>query len=83
MVNSIKTTEKSSLIQILTARQIKEGLNNTQFASKLQIPRTVWVQAKYGDRPIAWTLSCAILRTYPELTDDVISYMRDGDNEPQ
>ena len=67
------------LVSALIAQQSALGLNDTKFAIKLGIARTVWVQAKQGQRPIGLTLLRAVARTYPERNEEILTFLRDGD----
>ena len=67
------------LVSALIAQQSALGLNDTKFAIKLGIARTVWVQAKQVQRPIGLTLLRAVARTYPDLNEEILAFLRDGD----
>ena len=67
------------LVSALLAQQSALGFNDSKFAIKLGIARTVWVQAKQEQRPIGLTLLRAVARTYPELNKEIIDFLRDGD----
>lgn len=73
------TAQISTLIHSIRGKQ--GTVSDVKFSRLLGIPRTVWVQAKNGTRPPGITLLRAILRTYPDLTDDVIAYLRDGNHD--
>jgi len=78
MTNSV-TINNSTLLSKIIQKQNAEGLNDYAFADKLIIERSTWTHIRLGRRKIGLTLLRAILRTYPELTDDVIAFMHDGD----
>lgn len=77
MVNII--TKDESLRDCL--KRWFEDLSEYKVARKLGISRSTWHLAIAGDGPIGITVLRAILRTYPELTDNVVAYLRDGDRE--
>lgn len=75
-------TVNNNISTLVILIQRKQGQSSdVMFAKTLGVPRTVWVQAKHGNRQPGLTLLRAILRTYPELTEDVITYLRDGDGK--
>jgi len=82
MVNNT-ATQLNPLLTKLNAKQ--GGQSDYKFADHLQITRPLWQLTRTGKTPIGLTLLKAILRTYPELTPDVLNFLRDEDHskEPQ
>jgi len=73
------TIVANQLLEKLIQKQNDLRLNDAQFARKLGIvSRQLWQFTKTGKREVGFTLLRAVLRTYPDLTSDVIEYLRDG-----
>ena len=75
------TKSKPQLVKELECIQSQREVSDYKFAKTLGVDRILWYATKRGTRNIGLTLLRAILRTYPELTDEVINYLRDGDNQ--
>lgn len=69
------------LVQKLVGRQNAGNCSDYEFARKLGVHRLVWYATRIGQRGIGPTLIGAVLRTYPDLTDDVLAFLRDGSRE--
>lgn len=67
------------MITLLNEVLVKQGqMDDSDFSRKLGIPRTTWLSTKSGKRPIGLTLLKALARTYPELKEEIFSFLRDG-----
>lgn len=81
----METTVAPTLLDKLVQKQQLAKLSDSQFASQLGILRQLWQLTRTGQRQINFTLLKAIVRTFPEMGEDVIRFLRDGDkpNEQQ
>jgi len=59
-------------------KQETEGLSDYVFADKLGIDRSTWTHTRRGRRPIRLALIKAIARTYPDMHQDIINFLKDG-----
>ena len=66
------------LVKTLRNKQEHEKMNDTCFAKKLGISRSLWVLTQVGKREIGFTLLRAIVQHYPELIIDVIDFLKNG-----
>ena len=70
-----------NLIEKLIKRQQTEDLNDTEFAEKLGISRSLWRQTKFKEREVGQSLLSAVMRVYPELAPEVLAFLREGKEE--
>ena len=70
----------SKLIDLLVGIQSIDLINDTKFAKRMGISRRLWGRTKQGDIVVGITLLKAIIRTYPDLIPDIITFLR-GDND--
>ena len=62
--------------------KFKQGnLSDYKFTNILGIERTLWTNVRNGKRPITLTILKSIVRTYPELIPDVLTFLRDNNHE--
>ena len=71
-------TSVTQIREKLKAKQEVEGLNDQAFASKLGVSRTLWSLVKSGAREPGMKFVKAVMRTYPELTVEMMDFMRDA-----
>jgi transcriptional regulator with XRE-family HTH domain len=64
-----------ALLNELLHQQQVEGLSDGDFARKLGITRHYWSAIKNGHQPITIKVLRAVVRTYPGLGKQVISYL--------
>lgn len=69
------------LLDKLITQQGKQS--DYRFAARLGITRPLWQATRTGKLPIGLTLLRAIIRTYPELTTDVLDFLRGEDHEEE
>ena len=69
------------IIATLIVRQSRCGLSDLGFAAALGISRQLWQATRTGRKGVGLLVLKAILRTYPDLTDDVIAYLSNGSKE--
>ncbi len=67
------------LVQELARRQRALGMNDTAFAARLGIPRTTWMMAKLGRRSFGMRLAAASVRAFPDMRDQVVSFLLSDD----
>lgn len=63
------------LTEKLKELQIKEGLSNRKFASRLGISHQLWQMTRTGKRGIGLTLLKGIVRAYSEFNRDVLIFL--------
>ena len=81
MVTKATNEKSTSLLSKLIELQQFESMTDYQFSNILGIKRAHWTMIRNGTRPIGLVLLRGVLRTYPELTPDVIEYLGDGGKE--
>lgn len=72
----MSTVVASSLIERLKELQAKEGSSDYKFADKLEISPQLWQMTRTGKREIGLVILRATLRAYPELSRDVLFFLR-------
>jgi len=80
VINDTKSTGQLFLLKILD-KQKADKLSDYTFAGRLGIDRTTWVHTRRGRRNIGLTLLKAIARTYPDMHQDIINFLKDGRGE--
>lgn len=84
-VSVTNATERThdSLVRLLVVRQQESALSDHDFAQQLGIARPLWSLTRAGKREVGLTLVRGVLRVYPDLTDDVIAFLKsDGTRSP-
>lgn len=66
-----------SLMDTLVAKQAELGLSDTDFAAKLGISRPLWSMIRDGKRKPGQKVVAGVMRAFPRLTDDALTYLRD------
>lgn len=66
------------LLDVLKKRQRELGLNDVQFAAKLQIPRATWTNTKLGYKRIGERVITAALHAFPDLGPEIIIFLREN-----
>ncbi len=72
---------EKKLLSLLMEKQRGENLNDTEFANKLGISRSLWRQTRTGEREINQTLLAAVMKVYPELAPEILTFLRDSEKE--
>jgi len=63
--------------------QDRQGdMTDSQFARKLGVSVQLWSMTHLGKRPICMTILKAIVKTYPELQQEVFNYLGDYASTP-
>lgn len=60
----------------LKAKQDESGLSDAAFAEKIGISRQLWAFVKTGKREPGMTLLSAVMNIFPDLTLEVMEYMK-------
>lgn len=76
----MSTMVASSLIERLKELQTKEGLSDYKFADKLEISPQLWQMTRTNKREIGLVVLKAVLKAYPELSRDVLFFLRSDVN---
>ncbi|MCL5265141.1 MAG: hypothetical protein M1343_08125 [Chloroflexi bacterium] len=63
----------------LKIKQQELGLNDTDFARKLSVPRSTWRNAKVGIRKPSRRLALKAMGMFPDLTADCVSFLLSDD----
>jgi len=77
VINATKQEPTPLLLKLI---DIQGNLSDLEFTGKLGIERSTWTHIRKGRRAVGITLLKAIIRTYPELTSDVINFLK-GNHE--
>lgn len=59
----------------LVARQQELGLNDTEFARLLGVPRSTWSLTRSGVKRVGPRIARAVLRAFPDLAPEAISFL--------
>jgi hypothetical protein len=62
-------------------KQRQGNLSDTAFAKNLGLSRTLWRQIKVGERKVSITLLRALTRTYPELDQEILAFLKDSNHD--
>jgi len=81
MRDTTVAAKQPALLTALLERQAHCGLSDYGFAQALGVSRQLWQSIRTGKRAIRDGIIPGILRTYPDLTDDVVAYLKDGSKE--
>lgn len=69
--------QSDKLLKAVEKKQKEGQFNDSAFARKLGIARPIWIEAKTKKRPIGMTLLKAITRTFPDLSGEIIEFLKD------
>jgi transcriptional regulator with XRE-family HTH domain len=65
-----------ALVEKIKQCQEAAGLNESEFARKLGMSRANWFLIKKGQRGLSNDFLSAVMGAFPELTLDILDYMR-------
>lgn len=63
------------LLDKLVGRQHDLGLTDREFADELGVPRSTWQLTRTGVKPIGHRVIVAVIRRFPELRQDAVSFL--------
>jgi predicted transcriptional regulator len=66
------------LVECLKKKQTELGLTNRQFAQRLRVSQGLWEAARYGSRNVGKKLIKGVLTCFPELTPEVLEFLKGG-----
>lgn len=67
-----------TLMEKIKAKQREAGLTETAFAEKASVGRSNWYLIQRGLRKPTAEFLGAVMRAFPELTVDILQYLREG-----
>jgi len=79
MVNKTNSALLDKLLQIQKAKDIPD----VRFSKLLRISQPMWTQIKAGNRKIGIAALVGIVTNFPELKNDVLAFLLEGNNERQ
>ncbi len=68
------------LMQRLIEKQVTLGENDALFSRRLGVSRQLWNFTRNGRQPVGWSILRGTLRGFPELTDEVLTFMASNAN---
>ncbi len=76
MLKRIDTDEAKAIIQALQEKRDQLKLDDLSLAERMGVSRSNWTMIAAGQRNIGVSLLAGIARTFPEMDDLILAYLR-------